>query len=152
MLLCAPSLLQPRDMCYQPDLRLPADSAATAASSSVAAEQPPEAAEEPRASEASAPTYTLSGPLGKRPPSPDEETWGNPPKRRVRAKPDGRCQIRAVLHASKHALPLGVTDILTDDSREARDFIRRIRSEAAQKLQAATEADETLQMIVSCSL
>ena len=132
----------------QPDLRLPADSAATATSSSVAAEQP-RASCEP-AADASMRTHCPGRWMAA--PSPDEETMRQPAKPARETKPDGRYQIRAVLHAASRSCHIYDFDILTDDSREARDFIRRIRSEAAQKLQAATEADETLQMIVSCSL
>ena len=88
----------------------------------------------------------------KRPPIfHEEESWGEPPKRRLRAKPDGRCQVRAVLHACCHDLPPGVSSILTDDSRDARSFICKIRADAAIKLREATEEDETLQMIIAAS-
>ncbi|KAL1515439.1 hypothetical protein AB1Y20_002065 [Prymnesium parvum] len=81
---------------------------------------------------------------------PDEETWGQPPKRRVRAKPDGRCQIRAVLHAAGVPLPAGIGCILTDDSRSARSYIQQTRAAAAERVKAAMQEDETLQMIVTC--
>lgn len=90
-----------------------------------------------------------SSPLKRPPMAHEEETIGCPPKRRVRAKPDGRCQLRAVLHASGLTLP--VSSILTDDSREARAYIRQTRAAAVRKLQQAMEEDETLQMIVTCS-
>ena len=73
------------------------------------------------------------------------------PMRRVLTKPDGRCQVRAVLHAARVALPQGVDDILSDDSSTARTFIRAIRTRAAQRLVEAKDADSTLAEVVEAS-
>lgn len=46
---------------------------------------------------------------------------------------------------------MGVSCILTEDNRTAREHIQRVRSAAARKVKDATLEDETLAMIVSCS-
>jgi hypothetical protein len=79
-----------------------------------------------------------------------DDLIGSPPKRRMRAKPDGRCQIRASLHAACAPLPEGISCILDDDSLAAREFIKQTRMAAAQKVKEEVDADETLAMIVGC--
>ena len=53
---------------------------------------------------------------------------------RMLAKPDGRCQIRAVLYAAAARLPDGVGDILSSDTEAARKFIASAREAAAMKV------------------
>jgi len=70
---------------------------------------------------------------------------------RTLTKPDGRCTVRAVLYAARSELPVGVTDILNGDDYATRDHIRSIRAAAAYRVAAACRADDTIQMLVTCS-